>query len=326
MAAVSAGFGHTCALTTAGGLKCWGFNGSGELGDGTSGPNNFSATPVDVIGLTSGVAAVSAGFRNACALTTASGLKCWGDNFYGQLGDGTTTDRSTPVDVVGFPGAVADATLTVTSIADGGDTNPGDGACDDGTGSCTLRAAIEEANANSGLDGVVFAIPAAGPHTIRPGSALPTITDPVVIDGYTQPGASPNTNGPGLGSNAFLLIELDGSNARQDANGLRISAGNSTVRGLVINRFSGSGILLEVSSGNLIEGNLIGTDVTGTANLGNASGVHVVQALGNTIGGIAAGARNVISGNGGNGVFINGPLAASNLVFSQTRVVRCYTG
>ncbi len=248
VAAVSAGFGHTCALTTAGGLKCWGFNGSGELGDGTSGPNNFSATPVDVIGLTSRVAAVSAGFRNACALTTASGLKCWGDNFYGQLGDGTTTDRSTPVDVVGFPGAVADATLTVTSIADGGDTNPGDGACDDGTGSCTLRAAIEEANANSGLDGVVFAIPGAGPHTIRPGSALPTITDPVVIDGYTQPGASPNTNGPGLGSNAFLLIELDGSNARQDANGLRISAGNSTVRGLVINRFSGSGILLEVSA------------------------------------------------------------------------------
>ena len=71
---------------------------------------------------------------------------------------------------------------------------------------------------------------------------------------------------------------------------------------------------MEVSGGNLIEGNLIGTDVTGTANLGNASGVHVVQALGNTIGGIAAGARNVISGNGGNGVFINGLLTASNLV------------
>jgi len=106
VAAVTAGWEHTCALTTAGGLRCWGRNPWGQLGDGTHW--NYRTTPVDVSGLTSGVAAVTASTSNhTCALTTTGGLKWWGNNDNGQLGDGTTTERTTPVDVSGLTSGVA---------------------------------------------------------------------------------------------------------------------------------------------------------------------------------------------------------------------------
>jgi alpha-tubulin suppressor-like RCC1 family protein len=96
---VAAGMSHTCALTTGGGVKCWGYNVGGQLGDGTM--TNRTA-PVDVSGLASGVTAVAAGGYHTCVLMDATHggqVKCWGDNRYGQLG---VNPGWTPVDVVGF--------------------------------------------------------------------------------------------------------------------------------------------------------------------------------------------------------------------------------
>jgi alpha-tubulin suppressor-like RCC1 family protein len=105
VAAISAGPDTSCVVTTSGAVKCWGYNGLGELGDGTT--NNYSSTPVNVVGLGSGVASVTVGFSHSCAVTTAGAVKCWGDNSYSQLGDGTTTNSPIPVDVIGLGAGVA---------------------------------------------------------------------------------------------------------------------------------------------------------------------------------------------------------------------------
>ena len=97
--AVTTGFVHSCALTTTGAAKCWGYNGEGELGDNTK---VDSAKPVPVYGLGKGVLAISAGSYFTCALTTKGAVKCWGSNSYGQLGDNTTTDSARPVLVYGL--------------------------------------------------------------------------------------------------------------------------------------------------------------------------------------------------------------------------------
>lgn len=108
---IAAGVRHTCAVTTAGGVKCWGMNTngmygvSGLLGDGTT--TAARLTPVDVVGLTSGVTHITIGYLHTCAITSAGGAKCWGGNGSGQLGDGTTTFRATPVSVSGLTGAIA---------------------------------------------------------------------------------------------------------------------------------------------------------------------------------------------------------------------------
>jgi len=97
--AIVAGGNHNYALTAAGGVKCWGSNNKGQLGDGAT---DNKSTPVDTCGIGSGVTSISAGYDHTCALTAAGGVKCWGNNEYGQLGDGTTDDKLTPVDVVGL--------------------------------------------------------------------------------------------------------------------------------------------------------------------------------------------------------------------------------
>jgi alpha-tubulin suppressor-like RCC1 family protein len=96
---ITVGTFHACALTTAGAVKCWGYNRVGELGNNTL---TDSAVPVDVVGLSSGVIAVSAGDLSTCAVMASGGIKCWGDNEEGQLGNNTLTNSSVPVDVVGF--------------------------------------------------------------------------------------------------------------------------------------------------------------------------------------------------------------------------------
>ena len=239
-----------------------------------------------------------------------------------------------------------------------------DAACN--TTHCSLREAINAANAQPGTDRIWFDIPNAGPHTIQPTSLLPVITDPVIIDGYTQRGATSAT----AATNAVLMNEIDGSNAGEPPrvsqpvysfHGIQITAGRSTVRGLAINRFRGnriegnfigtdisgtvghpnrnqvsgilvlnasnnviggttpkarnviaghtsSGVRIDKSSGNAIQGNYIGTDLTGENDLGNRTGVMLIGASNNIIGGTTAGARNVISGNG-IGIWITGGLS-----------------
>jgi alpha-tubulin suppressor-like RCC1 family protein len=101
--AISAGYQHTCALTAAGAVKCWGSNSSGQLGNNST---NNSNTPVDVSGLSNGVAVLSAGRIYTCAVIALAGVKCWGDNRYGQLGNNSTTNSKTPVDVSGLSNGV----------------------------------------------------------------------------------------------------------------------------------------------------------------------------------------------------------------------------
>ncbi len=93
---VSAGYYHTCDVTTKGAARCWGYNGYGELGDNST---TSSTKPVGVYGLGSKVKNVSAGYLHSCALTTKGKVWCWGYNGYGQLGDNTTTNSSKPVAV-----------------------------------------------------------------------------------------------------------------------------------------------------------------------------------------------------------------------------------
>jgi len=91
---IASGGAHSCAVTQTGGLRCWGYNSMGQLGDGTT-TDRFSSDTPDVL---TDVKAVAAGHQFTCALTAAGGVRCWGNNYGGQLGDGTTAARSTPPD------------------------------------------------------------------------------------------------------------------------------------------------------------------------------------------------------------------------------------
>lgn len=220
-----------------------------------------------------------------------------------------------------FGGAArAAATFVVNSTGDTSDAIIGDGSCNDGAGNCTLRAAIEEANSTAATDTINFSIaPFDGSvKTIAPNSALPSIMQTVFIDGYSQTGASANT--ALTTDNAVILIELNGINAGAGANGLTLSANDSTVRGLAINRFGRVGISLSGGDNNVIAGNFIGTDASGLIDLGNGSvgiyGEFASQSNGNLIGGTTLAARNIISGNGNAGILFEFQ-AINNIVQSN---------
>ncbi len=200
---------------------------------------------------------------------------------------------------------MASQTFTVNSTNDNDD-----GTCD--STHCSLREAINAANSNPGPDTIAFNISGAGPHTITVGSALPTITEAMTIDGYAQSGTSPNTNPITQGLNTALKIVLTKSGSAGGFDGLTVTGGSSTIRGLVINRFL-NGIVLN-SANNIIEGNFIGTDVAGTTDQGNTQDGIRISGANNTIGGTLAGARNLISGNNDHGVHITGSGATGNLV------------
>lgn len=109
---ISAGPAHTCAVTTAGAVKCWGVNMSGQLGNGTT---DSSMLPVSVSGLATGVSTVYTGMDHTCALTTAGSVKCWGQNNSGQLGNNSTGDSGYPVQVSGLTSGVSQLSAGGTS-------------------------------------------------------------------------------------------------------------------------------------------------------------------------------------------------------------------
>ena len=176
---------------------------------------------------------------------------------------------------------------------------------DSGAGS--LRQAILDVNAaQPGPQplSILFNISGAGVQTISPTTPLQALTQPTILDATTQPGY---TGTP--------LIELNGTNAGTPATGLHIMAGNSTVRGLVIDSFNGDGILIDTNGGDVIQGNYVGTNPAGTQaapNTGN--GIQIIAVSNNTVGGAASAMGNIISGNGGEGVRIDGTLATGNVV------------
>ncbi len=203
---------------------------------------------------------------------------------------GTTSD----------PDPANNAAFATTTVTPGASTLVVTNTNESGPGS--LYQAIVDANDPGPRDTITFNIPGPGPHTIAPTGDLPDITQPVVIDGTTQPGYA-----------GTPLIEINGQNAGT-AFGLVVNGSNSIVRGLAINRFHHVGIVLSGAGGHRLEANFIGTNTSGTAALGNLEQGVFISSPNNVIGGATAAERNVISGNTAQGVIILGAAATGNVV------------
>ncbi|HXI70580.1 MAG TPA: hypothetical protein VNN22_09535 [Verrucomicrobiae bacterium] len=173
------------------------------------------------------------------------------------------------------------ATFTVTTNAD--------------NGAGSLRQAILDSNASPGTNSIIFQITSGSPpFTITLLTNLPSLGVPTAIDGTTQTGF---TGTP--------VIELNGTSAGSTTAGLQLLSGYSLVRGLAINRFGAQGIVLTGPS-NMVQGNYIGTDVTGTNARANGSFGVWIKSAGNLVGGTNAGDGNVIAGGNDTGIYITG--------------------
>ena len=100
VSAIAAGHNHACALTSGGGVLCWGSNSHGQIGDGSSGDYKFA--PTQVSGLSSGVATITAGYEFTCARRWTGESLCWGSNRHDKLGNGANTDSPVPTAVSPF--------------------------------------------------------------------------------------------------------------------------------------------------------------------------------------------------------------------------------
>ena len=204
------------------------------------------------------------------------------------------------------PAALA-ATYTVDDTGDAGDAAPGNGVCATDAGVCTLRAAIDETNARPGRDTISFGFTGTGPFVIQLASALPSMFDPAgtVIDGYTQAGATPNTDP--LVSNAVIQVEVRGGGPN-GFDGFLLGGPNNVIRGLAIREFRLSIRMFGTDSfDNQILGNFLGLDATGTVGapfyVRGAMSVNMqAGAHDNVVGAPGAANRNVISGNYHHGV------------------------
>ncbi len=182
--------------------------------------------------------------------------------------------------------------LTPASLFLLADTIPVTTTADSGPGS--LRQAILDANGRSGPTLLYFQLPGSGVQTIAPLSALPVITAPVLIDGTTQAGYA-----------GTPIVRLDGS-ASGGANGLVLTGGQSTVRGLAIGGFHDA-IVLSGNGNDIVRGNYLGVDTDGTTAFANSgAGVRLTDSSNNVVGGAGPGQGNTIANNAGAGIAVTG--------------------
>ena len=182
----------------------------------------------------------------------------------------------------------------------------------DDSGPGSFRNAIEYSNLNEGRDSMVFNILGEGVSNNCTINAIANNTDPLVMDGYTQPGTAKATES----TPATLLIELDGINLIGDSytSGLTIHGGNSIIRGLIINRFGDDGIHIADIGGNIIEGNYIGIDASGQAKPNADGALRIWNSPDNIIGGDLAEQRNVMAGSGSHIIQMLLIESASNII------------
>ncbi len=206
----------------------------------------------------------------------------------------------------------ADSTYTVTVTGDGGDDTPGDNTCADSNGDCTLRAAIQEANAHAGPDIIHFNITGAPDfgvdgYRIELINQLPDITETLTIDGSTQPGYIANTAANPQPFNGHIVVEIDASQLSSSTSLRFMSADNSILRGLSVGG-SKWGVIFSNSENAMIEGSYLGirADSSAFSGVDTANSALTISGGSNNsrVGGTLPSQRNVL-GNTEYGLFIS---------------------